>query len=120
MSCTLIRYIEANFSNPARIKNRSRIEIFAQILKAVNGSGGITQTKIMYNALLSYSQTKEYILLLTEKGLLQYDNAMHIFNITQKGLRFLEIYNKIDQTMNGGEHEGGEAFVPSSSSYADK
>jgi predicted transcriptional regulator len=35
--------MEANFSNPARIKNRSRIEIFAQILKAVNGSGGITQ-----------------------------------------------------------------------------
>jgi predicted transcriptional regulator len=67
--------METESSNPAKIKNRSRIQIFAQILKAVSGSGGITQTQIMYKALLGYSQMKEYLLLLTEKSLLQYDNT---------------------------------------------
>src|SRR5918912_17532 len=97
MSCiVIVAHMEIEFFNPTKMKNRSRIDILAQILRAVNGTGGgITKTKIMYNALLSYAQMQQYLLLLTEKGLLlQYNKTMHTFNITEKGLKFLEIYNK--------------------------
>ena len=40
------------------MKNRSRTEIVSNILEAANG--GVTKTKIMYKAFLSYNQLKEY------------------------------------------------------------
>jgi hypothetical protein len=62
----------------------------------------------MYNALLSYGQIQQYLLLSIAKDLLQYDDTANTFNITEKGIRFLEIYNKLDQAMNG---RGEEKFV---------
>ena len=89
---------------------RSRIEIVAHILRAVNGSRGTTRTAIMYKAFPTYAQMKEYLSLLTESDLLQYVEATHTFKITEKGLRFLKIFSEIDQAMN---EEGREQFVPS-------
>ena len=101
------------------MRYRSRIEIIAQILQAVNGSGGITQTQIMYKALLGYAQMKQYLLRLAENALLQYDNTTRTFNITEKGIRFLNICSKINQTqspaVNRGQGGLEEEFV---SSYA--
>ena len=59
-------------------KYRSRTEIITDILRAVNNdsstvAGGMTKTKIMYNALLSNEQIKQYLSLLSESDLLQYD-----------------------------------------------
>jgi predicted transcriptional regulator len=72
---------------------RDRLEIISQILEAANG--GMTKTKIMYAALVSYDQMKENLAALTEKGLLRYNEDTRIFNTTKKGLRFLDIYNRI-------------------------
>ena len=96
------------------MKYRSRIEIIAQILQAVNGSGGITQTQIMYKALLGYAQMKQYLLRLAENALLQYDNTTRTFNITEKGIRFLNICSKINQTQSPAVNGQGaleELFV---------
>ena len=79
------------------------MEIIGQILLAVSdydGSsssrgGGITKTKIMYKTFLSYSQLKEYLLLLTENGMLQYDETTQTYRVTEKGHKFLKIYNEI-------------------------
>jgi len=65
----------------------------SQILEAANG--GMTKTKIMYAALVSYDQMKENLAALTEKGLLRYNEDTRIFSTTEKGLRFLDIYNRI-------------------------
>lgn len=72
---------------------RDRIDIISQILEAANG--GITKTKIMYKALLSYTQMKENLTDLTRNDLLRYDENTRIFSTTEKGLRFLDIYNRI-------------------------
>ncbi len=40
------------------MKNRSRIEIVSSILDAANG--GVTKTKIMYKAFLSYGLLRAY------------------------------------------------------------
>ena len=78
---------------------RSRTEIISQILEAANGGEGITKTKLMYEAFLSHDQLQEYLMLLIEDDLLSYDSTMSTFKTTEKGLTFLQAYNKIDQIL---------------------
>src|SRR3712207_1714377 len=78
--------------------NRSSIDIVSRILEAANG--GASKTKIMYRALLSYNQMKEYVNFLTQKGLLvhgyhQRQEEVHTYRTTEKGLRFLATYNQL-------------------------
>jgi predicted transcriptional regulator len=77
------------------MKYRSRTDITAQILEAANG--GVTKTKIMYKAFLSYAQLKEYLTVLIENGLLEYMEGEQIYRTTEKGNRFLKIYNQIGE-----------------------
>ena len=77
------------------IRSRSRIDIISQILETANG-GITTKIKIMVKTNLSYAQLKEYTMTLCDKDLLRYDLDTHTFKTTEKGIRFLEIYNKLD------------------------
>ena len=77
------------------MKYRSRTDITAQILEAANG--GVTKTKILYKAFLSYAQLKEYLTVLIENGLLEYIEGEQIYRTTEKGNRFLKIYNQIGE-----------------------
>jgi len=74
--------------------NRSRTEIVSSILDAAN-EGGITKTKIMYYAFLSYNQLNEYLSVLTENNLIEYLDGTQTFKITEKGLKYLKMYNEI-------------------------
>jgi predicted transcriptional regulator len=76
---------------------RSRTDIISQILDIANG--GITKTKLMYKVFLSHDQLKEYLAVLTQSDLLRYDFVSRTFMTTEKGLRFLNLYNQIDQLM---------------------
>ena len=76
---------------------RSRTEIAAQILQAANDHNEITKTKIMYVAFLSYAQLKEYLVLLIQNRLLEYLEATHTYRTTEKGLKFLKIYEKMEE-----------------------
>src|ERR687883_51301 len=77
------------------LKYRSKTEIVSSILDAANG--GVTKTKIMYKAFLSYSQLKEYLAVLIENGLLEYIEGEQIYKTTDKGNRFLKVYNQIGE-----------------------
>ncbi len=77
------------------MKNRSRTEIVSQILQTAMGSNGARKTQIMYNAFLTYAQLKEYLTILIDKDLLDYDLDTSTFKTSEKGLRFLEIYNDL-------------------------
>src|SRR5918992_400069 len=92
--------------------NRSTIDIASYVLEAANG--GASKIEIMYKALLSYNQMKVYVNFLNEKGLLVYDNQhgeAHTFRTTEKGLRFLEIYNRLDDMIKE-EDEEEEQVLP--------
>ena len=65
----------------------------------------MTKTKIMYAALVSYDQMKENLAALTEKGLLRYNEDTQTFSTTEKGLRFLQIYNQIDDMIKEEEQQ---------------
>jgi predicted transcriptional regulator len=54
-------------------------------------------TKITYNTLLNHHRPKEYGTALTEEGILAYDNANQTFKTTEKGIRFLDIFSKLDK-----------------------
>jgi predicted transcriptional regulator len=75
------------------LKYRSRTEITAQILETA--IGGVTKTKIMYGAFLSFAQLKEYLDTLHENDLLSYDNKSRKFKTTPKGHRFLKITEEL-------------------------
>ena len=60
-----------------------------------NHTDGVIQIEITNKALLGYNQLKEYLKVLTENDLLSFDSATRKFKITQKGRRFVEIYNKM-------------------------
>src|SRR5919204_6666776 len=75
------------------MKYRSRTDIVSQILEAANG--GATKTKIMYKAYLSYAQLKEYLSVLVENGLLEFEKGTQAYKTTAKGLQFLKTYSQI-------------------------
>jgi predicted transcriptional regulator len=77
------------------MRYRSRTDIISKILDIANG-GGATKTKIMYQAFLSFTQMKVYARALTENNLLNYDTYTQTFKTTEKGLRFLDTYNQMD------------------------
>ena len=79
------------------MKNRSRTDIIADILEGA--VGGITKTKIMYKAFLSYEQLKEYLSILLENELIEYDKITNMFLTTAKGSRFLKLYEQLNQEM---------------------
>lgn len=76
------------------MKYRDRNEIIAQILQTANGNR-VRLTKIMYDAYLSHSLTREYVRLLIERGLLEYLDGERTFKTTEKGMNFLQIQKKV-------------------------
>ena len=81
------------------MKYRSRTDIVGLILEAANG-GGATKTRIMYKAFLSYAQLKEYLTVLLENGLIDYEEGRQFYRTTEKGIRFLQMYNQFDELMS--------------------
>jgi predicted transcriptional regulator len=78
------------------VKYRSRNEIIELLLNAADG-GGATKTKLMYSAFISFNQLKEYLSLLAEKGLIQYEDGTHTLRTTEKGIHFLKLQREIDE-----------------------
>jgi predicted transcriptional regulator len=77
------------------MKYRSRSDIVGLLLDAANG-GGATKTKLMYKAYLSFNQLREYLTLLVENGLIEYEVGQ-TYRTTEKGMRVLQLQNKIDE-----------------------
>ncbi|OLC82652.1 MAG: hypothetical protein AUJ08_06230 [Thaumarchaeota archaeon 13_1_40CM_3_50_5] len=80
------------------MKYRSRTDIVATILDAARD--GSTRTKIMYKAYLSYTQLKEYLSILVENGLMEYEEGQLKYKTTEKGLRYMRSYNEIGEMVS--------------------
>jgi len=81
------------------MKYRSRDEITAAILQSAAVKDGITRTKIMYHSFLSYTQLLYYLDYLCANELLDNDLQNKKYNITAKGLEFLDAFNKMADLM---------------------
>ena len=51
----------------------------------------------MYDVYLSHTITKEYLVLLIEKGLIEYLDGEKTFKTTAKGMDFLRIHNRVQE-----------------------
>ena len=59
----------------------------------------LTCSKIMYQAMLNFSQVKDYARFLTQQGLLGYLTLDRKYAITDKGRQFLTLFNKTSQLL---------------------
>jgi predicted transcriptional regulator len=76
------------------MKYRSRFEIASSILK-IAMEGNASKRKLMYSAYLSFAQINEYLGFLTTNGLMMVDKKTHIYSLTEKGMRFLHVYEDL-------------------------
>jgi predicted transcriptional regulator len=74
---------------------RNRIDIIAQLLDAA--SSPTTKTKMMYKAMLSYEQLKEYLVMLSENDLIGYDKPSQRFATTDKGFQLIKRYEDLSK-----------------------
>ena len=56
---------------------------------------GATKTRLMYQAYLSYSQLKEYLTFLEERGLIKLDEETQLYKFKEKGIHYLNIYDEV-------------------------
>ncbi len=71
--------------------------IFSLILDIANQVADSNEAyNIMYKTIFGNPHLKGYWKVLVEYGLLDYNSHTQIFKTTEKGLRFLQAYNKMD------------------------
>jgi predicted transcriptional regulator len=80
-------------------RKRSRNDIIASILRSIREKGGLGITNIMYGSYLSYGQVDRFLKLLKENGLLHFDENIGRYKITELGLQYLELYEKMDDML---------------------
>jgi predicted transcriptional regulator len=92
-------------------RHRDRLSIIGKILNVAADGNHARKSKIMYKAFLSHIQLNEYLRVVTESELLSYDIETQTYKITEKGIRFLELYNNIYDIIKeeGEEQEEQEA-----------
>ena len=54
----------------------------------------------MYVAFLSYNQLKEYLSVLIENNLIEYNEGTQTYKTTEKGLNYLKMMNKIGELLH--------------------
>ncbi len=59
--------------------------------------GNATKTRLMYGSYLSFAQINEYLNFLMTNALITRDEESHIYSLTEKGVRFLHIYEEISK-----------------------
>ena len=78
------------------MKYRSRFEIASSILK-VALEGKASKRRLMYASFLSFAQINEYLGFLMANGLVMMDKDNHVYSLTEKGLRFLHVYEDLSK-----------------------
>lgn len=76
---------------------RSKSQLMYEILKVIDGEKDLTKTKIMFQAYLSHSQLKRYLILLTNNKLIRTNQEKDKYNLTDKGRRFITLSKELNE-----------------------
>jgi predicted transcriptional regulator len=76
------------------MKYRSRYDIASTILNAAM-EGNATKTRLMYGSFLSFAQINEYLKFLLANTLISKDEETRVYALTEKGMRFLHMYEEL-------------------------
>ena len=100
-------------TKPTKFKNRSRMEIVANILDIART--GALKTHLMYKANLSYMVVSQYLDFLTKAELIKetFDDQgmVKLYQTTAKGLKYLEVYDSL-QNIAGIDVQRGMHRAP--------
>jgi predicted transcriptional regulator len=96
------------------MKYRSRFDIVGVLLESA--ARGATKTKLMYEAFLSHSQVEEYLDFLESKSLISLAQDKKHYLPTEKGLRFLAMYEKIKDAVAVMKEQAAPLETPASMS----
>jgi predicted transcriptional regulator len=77
------------------LKYRSRADNTTEILKIADK--GVSKTRIMYGAYLSFAQLKEYLKVLVDNGMLSFDEKTTTYRTTDVGRNFIKTYERVGQ-----------------------
>jgi predicted transcriptional regulator len=88
----------STFVKKKDMKYRSRADIISMILEIA--SQGVTKTRIMYKAYLSYAQLNQYISFLTENELIEHETGSELYNLTEKGKRLQHLYKDLEDMIS--------------------
>src|ERR1700722_18922177 len=99
------------------MKYRSSTEIIDAMLRSIGSVA--TKTHIMYSAFMSYSQLKEYLVMLEQRYLIELDVSSGLYTLTKKGIQFMNAYdqihklvpNAVERNTSFKEIPGREAFT---------
>lgn len=95
------------------MKNRSKYGVIAAILRSAMREE--TRTKIMYKAMLSNDQCRNYIDSLLNFGLIMEHNngSKMVYKVTNKGTTFLDYYDQMMHLlpMSLDENENSEPYT---------
>jgi predicted transcriptional regulator len=93
-----------------KLKTRSSTDIIGLILQAAEGEP-VTRSKIMYHAILNFKQVTDYVALLTDAGLLTYLKENRRYRITEKGRRFLRLFNETSKLFMVADNNNNHLVV---------
>lgn len=92
-----------------KFRNRSRLEIISNLLTIAKN--GTLKTHLMYGANLSYLMVTEYLDIMLRSELImesnENDNTSRTYRTSDKGMKFLELYQTI-KSMVGEQYLTGE------------
>ncbi len=95
------------------MKYRSRFDIVGEMLKSA--VGGATKTRLMYDAFLSHSQVEEYLGFLLGKNLISLAPDKKHYLPTEKGIRFLAMFDEIREAVALERTQGVPPTAPAES-----
>lgn len=78
-------------------KKRTKLEVIKDILEVLQRNRNVKITHIIYKANLSNNSIKPYLESLLKKKMVEefFENEQRFFRITDKGIEFLQEFNKI-------------------------
>lgn len=82
-----------------KAKRRDKEEIIFEILRAARMP--TSRTRLIYASFLSGTELKEYIRLLVERRMLQFDELNRKLVITEEGKRYMKIYEDMENVGMG-------------------
>lgn len=80
------------------MKYRTKYEIICDTLEKITEPK--TRTKIMYEGYLSYTQLKEYMVIMMAAGLIQKFAESDQFVITKKGIIYIERFKELNSLLS--------------------
>jgi predicted transcriptional regulator len=78
--------------------NRSIHEMISDILRSIS-AGGVTFNEIQIRTHISYRHLKKYVTYLVQNEAIVYRKEEKRFRISQRGVRVLDTYTKIDELL---------------------